>query len=163
MTPQRYWHSIGLLAVFLAGSAQANSGAVPQQFEAQIGGFFDGRTHVVLKGTRLEYTRYTATQQLIEHSQITPTAAQWRQFRQALQQAGVCSWQARYANNQVLDGTQWQLRWHDGHCEVNASGSNSYPDTQGRDNQKPEPTPAFTHYLHAIETLLGQQPNRLFR
>ncbi len=161
--PHRHRNVSGVLAALLFSAAQADSGALPQQFEARIGGFLSGHTQVTLKGTQLEYTRYKADRTLAERSSITPSQAQWRQFRQALQRAGVCTWQDRYVNEQVLDGTQWSLRWQDGYCQVNVVGSNSYPDAQGRDKRQPEYTPAFTRYLKAVEALLSHQTPRIFR
>jgi hypothetical protein len=86
---------------------------------------------------------------------VTPTAAQWREFRQTLDELNVWQWRAEYPSGGTADGTQWslELAW-DGHA-LKAHGDNSYPDPGGKPNGKPQPTKAFVRYLAAVKKLIG--------
>ncbi len=86
---------------------------------------------------------------------ITPTATQWREFRQALDDLQVWHWQSAYPGHDVADGTQWSLEIAYPDHALHAHGDNSYPDDTGKQNRDPEPTKAFKRFLTAVEKLLG--------
>jgi hypothetical protein len=142
-----------LLVTGALGSAGEPS-AIPKHFIARIGGFLGSSYSVELKDGTITYTSSSRGQTNARHA-ITPTGAQWREFRQALDELKVWQWRNDYPRGGVVDGTQWMLdiEYHD-HL-LKTRGDNNYPDADGKPTGKPEFTAAFNRYLAAIKKLLG--------
>ena len=143
-----------LLLVAAPKISAAEPSPVPKEFSAFIGGFNGPSYRLELHDGSLTYTTLRGGQTITKHT-IAPSAAQWREFCQALDGFKVWQWRAEYANGQIRDGTQWSLDIAYADHAIKSHGSNSYPDANGRPSGKPDFTTAFQGYLDAIEKLIG--------
>jgi hypothetical protein len=146
---------LSLLMLLAVGTFAAEPVPIPKTFTASIGGFFGGSYRVELHQGVLTYSEAGRGKPKPITTTITPTEAQWREFRQALDEVKVWDWKGDYFNHHVTDGTQWALEVAYADQAIKATGSNSYPDDGGKSNGKPEQTKAFGRYLKAVEKLLG--------
>jgi hypothetical protein len=112
---------------------------MPKTFSAYIGGFNGPSYLVELHDGVLTYTGGLRHERI--RSRITPTAAQWREFRQTLDALDVWRWRADYSNETIKDGTQWRLSLEYTDRAVKTGGSNAFPKQ-------------FDPYLAAVEKLL---------
>lgn len=145
-----------LLLLFAAPVIGADEQSeVPKRFTARIGGFLGSSYNVELHDGALLYTSSERGQRNQKHATLTPTAAQWREFRQTLDDLKVWRWRADYPRQGTVDGTQWMLEIAYTDRSLTAHGDNNYPDTSGKPNGRPEPTEAFNRYLAAIKKLIG--------
>lgn len=128
---------------------------IPKHFSASIGGFLGASYQLELHGDTLTYTASGGGQRDPLHATVTPTAAQWRDFREALDVLKVWQWRADYPTNGTMDGTQWALDIAYADHALKSHGDNSYPDSTGKPTGTPEPTKAFNLYLAAIRKLTG--------
>src|SRR5207253_919471 len=87
---------------------------------------------------------------------VTPTAAQWQEFRQTLDDLQVWRWRAKYPNTDTDDGTQWSLDVAFPGRAITTHGDNNYPGRAGKPNGQPESTAEFRRYLSAVEKLIGK-------
>ena len=118
----------------------AEPSSAPRNFSAYIGGF-EGPTYLVeLRDNALTYT--SGPRNKPNHTRITPTAAQWQEFRQTLDALDVWRWRSNYTNNTFKDGTQWRISLEYADRALKTEGSNDYPKH-------------FDRYLAAIQKLLG--------
>src|SRR4051812_47080032 len=143
----------GVVAAFLPGAEPPSPG--PQRFSAHIGGFLGGSYSVELHGDTLSFTSYSRGHSDPKHKTITPTAAQWREFRQTLDDLKVWQWRAEYPNHGTLDGTQWALDIAYADRALHTQGDNNYPDESGKPNGDSNSTKVFNRYLAALQRLLG--------
>ena len=128
---------------------------VPTRFIARIGGFLGASYSVELRDGAVLYTSSERGLRNQQHATLTPTVAQWREFRQALDELKVWQWRTDYPRQGTVDGTQWMLDIaYDDHS-LTARGDNNYPDATGKPNGKPDSTEAFNRYLAAIRKLIG--------
>lgn len=151
--------SVSYAALLLVTStpmvARAEPSPVPTRFAAYIGGFAAPSFRIELRhdGT-LAYTaldrRQTSTR-----ATIRPTTAQWREFRQTLDDLKAWEWHSRYRSEGVVDGTQWSLDIAYADRELKTDGDNGYPDANREPTGKPESTETFKHYLTAVRKLTG--------
>jgi hypothetical protein len=128
---------------------------VPTRFTARIGGFLGASYSVELHDGVLLYTSSERGQRNQKKEKVTPTAAEWRDFRQTLEDLKVWQWRADYPSQGVVDGTQWMLDIAYADRALTARGDNNYPEMTGKPNGSPEPTEAFNRYLAAIKKLIG--------
>ena len=128
---------------------------IPKQFSASIGGFMGGGYKLELRDGILTYTTFRGGYSNPRRTTVRPKAAQWRDFRQALDWLKVWRWRAEYPNKQAKDGTQWTFEIAYADRTIKSHGDNSYPDSTGKPNRKPEPTKAFEDYLDAVQKLIG--------
>lgn len=131
------------------------SSLVPARFSAQIGGFMGASYTVELHGDALIYSSFESGHRNGKHTKVTPTAAQWRDLRQTLDDLKIWQWRADYPSQGTVDGTQWSLEIAYADHALKTQGSNSYPDASGKPNGQPDPTIAFSRYLAAIKKLIG--------
>ena len=148
------------VTLFLLCAAHPMAGAddqspVPKRFTARIGGFLGASYSVELHDGALLYTSSERGQRNQKHATFTPTAAQWREFRQTLDDLKVWQWRADYPSQGVVDGTQWMLGIAYADRALTARGDNNYPDATGKPNGSPDSTEAFNRYLAAIKKLIG--------
>jgi hypothetical protein len=128
---------------------------VPTRFTARIGGFLGASYSVELHDGVLLYTSAERGQRNQKKEKVTPTAAEWRDLRQTLEDLKVWQWRADYPSHGVVDGTQWMLDIAYADRSLTAHGSNNYPGTAGAPNGRPDTTEAFNRYLAAIRKLIG--------
>jgi hypothetical protein len=151
----RFWvATLSLLAIGTMISG-ADLPPVPKHFSASIGGFMGSSYQLELDGDTLTYTTTGRGHRDSQRATITPTPAQWREFREALDALKVWQWRADYPTNGTVDGTQWALDIEYADHSLKTRGSNCYPDSTGKPNGKPESTKTFNLYLAAIKKLTG--------
>lgn len=151
----RFWYATLFLLTAVTMMSAADSPSIPKHFSAYIGGFMDESYQLELRDSTLTYTIFGGGHTNPKRATVTPTAAEWREFRQALDNLKVWQWRADYPTNGTIDGTQWSLYIsYAGHA-IKTHGDNSYPDSTGKPNGKPEFTKAFTRYLNAVKKLTG--------
>lgn len=85
---------------------------------------------------------------------VDPTPRAWRRFRAALDRLGVWDWRAEYYTP-ACDGSSWAIKIRYADREIESSGSNGYPGTEGADESE-----EFASFLTAVRDLLG---GRTFR
>jgi hypothetical protein len=145
-----------LFLVFAAPGMRADERSpVPTRFIARIGGFLGASYSVELHDGALLYTSSESGQRNRKQETLTPTAAQWREFRQTLDDLKVWQWRADYPNHGINDGTQWSLDIAFADRSLTAHGDNNYPDTTGKPNGSSDSTKTFNRYLAAIKKLIG--------
>jgi hypothetical protein len=146
-------------AFFLLATVTMISGAelppIPKHFSASIGGFMGSSYQLELNGDTLTYTASGRGNRDSQRATVTPTPAQWREFREALDALKIWQWRADYPTNGTVDGTQWALDIEYADHALKTHGNNCYPDSTGRPNGTPESTKAFNLYLAAIKKLTG--------
>lgn len=128
---------------------------LPARFTARIGGFLGASYGVELRDGALLYTSSESGRRNQKHATLTPTAAQWRDFRQTLDDLKVWQWRADYPRQGTVDGTQWMLDIAYADRSLTAHGDNNYPDAAGKPNGSPDSTEPFNRYLAAIKKLIG--------
>ena len=129
---------------------------MPKIFVARIGGFLGASYTVELREGILFYTAKKESKD-VETAKITPTPAQWKEFRNSLDQLKVWHWHTNYPNSGVYDGTQWSLEIEYQDHSLKTQGDNNYPNSAGKPNGKPESTKEFDEYLKAVKMLLGDK------
>jgi len=154
-TLQVFWYATLVLVSSAPMVAGDEPSLVPKRFSAQIGGFRAHSYSVELRDGTLNYTSFGPGRSNPQHTVITPTEAQWREFRQALDDLKVWQWRAEYHNTGTLDGTGWSLDVAYADRTINTSGYNAYPDATGEPYFQGSPTNAFKRYLAAIKKLIG--------
>ena len=126
------------------------------ELEFEIGGFHQGHERLVLGSNKISVIGdYQET--LVTHN---PSAEEWKEFFQSLEQLKVWDWKQRY-DSHILDGTQWSLLVRTTrylmtqspfatsddkpvpYSEINCWGSNSFP-------------PDFSKLITSINKLINQ-------
>ncbi len=130
---------------------------IPMRLTATIGGFLGNTYRVEMLNGVMTYTAFGPGRQNLKKTTVTPTALQWKEFREALDRLQVWKWQSHYLNPYVMDGTQWALDIAYADHALKSEGSNNYPDANGQPNGKPQPTQTFSDYLKAIQKLIGDR------
>ena len=151
----KFWYAMLLLLTAFSVISADEPSPVPTRFSAYIGGVMGTSYNVDLHDGVLTYTTFGGGRSNPRQIAITPTAAQWREFRQALDDLKVWQWRAEYPANGTVDGTQWSLDVAFADHALKIHGDNSYPDVTGKPNGRPEPTVAFRRYLAAVQKLIG--------
>ncbi len=126
------------------------------ELEFEIGGFHQGHERLILGSNKISVIGdYQET--LVTHN---PSAEEWKEFSQSLEQLKVWDWKQRY-DSHILDGTQWSLLVRTTrylmaqspfgtlddktvpYSEINCWGSNSFP-------------PDFSKLITSINKLINQ-------
>jgi len=126
------------------------------ELEFEIGGFHQGHERLILGSNKISVIGdYQET--LVTHN---PSAEEWKEFSQSLEQLKVWDWKQRY-DSHILDGTQWSLLVRTTrylmaqspfgtlddkpvpYSEINCWGSNAFP-------------PDFSKLITSINKLLNQ-------
>ncbi len=129
-----------LLFSAISSMFAAEQSVVPKTFSAYIGGN-NGPTYLIeLHDGTLTYT--SGPRGDPNHTKITPTAAQWREFRQTLDELDIWRWNPAYPNKPVEDGTQWQINLEYTDHALKAEGSNNF-------------LKQFDRYPAAVQKVLG--------
>src|SRR5438046_189341 len=91
-----------LIAVLSAATVStgltAEPPAGPKSFTASIGGFLGTSYHVEMRDGALTYTVSEPGGRNPRRETISPTAMQWREFQQALDDLNIWKWQSEYSN-----------------------------------------------------------------
>ena len=151
----RFWYATHFLLATVTMMSAAESSPIPKRFDAYVVGFMVASYRVELHDGVITYTTFGGGHTNPKHTTVTPTAAQWREFRQTLDDLKIWQWRGAYPTNGTVDGTQWSLDIAFAGHAIKTHGDNNYPDAAGKPNGKPEPTKAFNRYLDAIKKLTG--------
>src|SRR5438270_2018095 len=89
--------ALALFAVIATSGSAAELSPIPTRFSAHIGGFLNVSYGVELRDGTITYTKSSGGGSKQEHRTISPTAAQWREFRETLDELKVWQWQAEYS------------------------------------------------------------------
>jgi len=127
----------------------------PKTFSAHICGFMGESYQIELHGKAISYTTFGPGHSHTRQTTITPTEAQWHEFRQSLDELNIWQWRKDYPNQGTMDGTQWSLEIDYADHALTTKGDNSYPEAGGKPNGRPEPAKAFRQYLAAVQKLIG--------
>lgn len=144
-----------LLLTTIPVMSAAEPSPAPRQFSASIGGFLGPTYQLEWRDGTLTYTSFSPGQTKPKRAKVTPTAAQWREFRQALDDLKVWQWRAAYPSRGVQDGTQWALEITYADHAIKTRGDNNYPGANGKPNDDPNATKSFNRYLDAVTKLIG--------
>lgn len=120
--------------------------AVPTTFRISIGGFGGPNYEVRFVNGRLRYQANFSPTPVM----ISPTAEEWTQFWDRVEQCDLWHWAPRYDDPDILDGTQWELDIQLGRRRVTSFGSNAYPGGEGVGRSEP-----FQLFLRAVRKLIG--------
>jgi len=94
-----------------------------------IGGFSDGTERIIWRHDKLHHELFESN---IVLNSTTPSTKDWEQFWQTVDTLKVWSWKKEYNDEDVLDGTQWELRIKiQGKRGRKIFGSNAYPEPKG--------------------------------
>jgi len=140
---------LGLLLVAFCCSAFAQD--VPKVFVATIQPSLKPAHALQLDGQTLVYSIRVGPN--VETHKITPTPAQWAEFRRALDTQKVWRWQKNYSKANVPDATSWSLKIEYPDRSVVAAGVGAFPD---RSTDRALPKYAFNRYQLALQELIGQ-------
>jgi hypothetical protein len=84
---------------------------------------------------------------------LSPTVADWRRFWALSEAVNLWEWREYYMNDEILDGTQWELEVEFQGQKVVSGGSNAFP---GWEKGPFFPDGCeFGRFLHAVRTLTG--------
>lgn len=145
---------VAAIALSSSSLAAGETSAIPQRFNARVGGFMGYSYEVQLQDGRIQYSRFGGGHKS-KHVRMRPTIEQWRQFRRELDAIGVWRWRAQYSTPGVSDGTQWSLDITYPDRAVRTQGNNDYPGATPDPFGVPSANKTFTRYLKAIQRLLG--------
>ena len=127
------------------------------ELEFEIGGFHQGHEDLILASNKISVIQSEYQETLVTHN---PSAEEWKEFSQSLEQLKVWDWKQRY-DSHILDGTQWSLLVRTTrylmaqspfatsddkpvpYSEINCWGSNSFP-------------PDFSKLITSINKLINQ-------
>jgi hypothetical protein len=111
--------------------------AVPERLHVSIGGHFGPSYSVELENGSLTYSHSKPVQQFppkwdSKSETIRPDNGRWQAFRAALDVLEVWSWETRYHDPSVCDGTSWSAEIVYSDQSVVSGGSNCFPGQKGR-------------------------------
>ena len=90
-----------------------------------IGGFSQGNEKIIWQDNKL-YHFFDGS--FLDQDFITPSNKDWEQFWDVVDAINVWNWKKDYHNDDVLDGTQWELTIkRSGKRKRRIFGSNAYP------------------------------------
>jgi hypothetical protein len=131
--------------------------APPAAMQLSVGGFGSGQQEVTLRGDTVIVTRRPfVSPEDATLARVVPSRDAWRAFWRAADAAGVRRWPSTCRNDRIVDGGGYTLElWYPG-GRITSSGSNSYPQRDGRCNGDPGRTPEFSAFLAAVSQLIGR-------
>ena len=130
----------------LAGKANTQLRGVPTKFMASIGGFSGPSYRVELQSDGIiKYSEnddgFTTPDESVE---IALTEHDFRSFLDELNEIELWSWNRRYDNPRIADGTAWKFEIETFGQSVKCSGSNAFP-----------PQKQFDRMLVAVSNLIN--------
>ena len=131
---------------------------VPDVLEVRVSGYGFGTHDVTLRGDTLVVVRraFFGPGARVDSTRVVPDAAAWRRFWITAGEAGVARWPGACANDRIADGGGFSLRIVDGARRWQATGSNSYPQADGRCNDSPTSSSDYAAFLNAVSALIGR-------
>ena len=140
---------LGLLLLVLSCSAFAQG--VPKVFVATIQPSMKPAHALQLDGETIVYSIRVGPN--VETQKITPTPAQWAEFRRALDAQKVWRWQKNYTQANVPDAATWTLKIEYPDRSMVSAGAGAFPD---RSTDRSLPRYAFNRYQLALQDLIGR-------
>jgi hypothetical protein len=132
--------------------------APPDEFRLSLTQPSGASFNLEWKPPDLEYRVYDEHFDPTRMERSQPTAEQWTVFGQALERAGVWSWQPRYLNPGEAEGVQWQIAVRVGEKALHSYGDNAFPGAAGETVSSATPSPGFVEFLAAVRALTGGLP-----
>ena len=128
---------------------------IPTRLNIYIGGFDGPSYSLILTNNLLEYMAWGGGPPLDDTPKqlISPTDAQWTDFRHELDQVGIWSWSTNYVDEGVLDGSQWHVDIAYPDLSITSEGSNAYPGSLTMERGS-----TFNRLLEAIQRLINGKP-----
>lgn len=119
----------------------------PPRVSAAIGGYMGESYEIEGDNSSVLYRRFERGYQLSEERQVVLARHAWSQFLHELEAFGVWSWEARYEDPGVVDGTSWSLSLIGRGKRIVSNGTNAYP-------------AGFDGFCEAVSRLVGDLPFR---
>ena len=118
-----------------------------EKLEFEIGGFHQGHERIMLKENQIFYINDRFICNLEPTKIITDNEV--GEFLKTCDEIKLWSWKKEYFDQEVMDGTQWELKIKKARKlrGRNISGSNSYP----------QPIDNFNKFIIAINKLAGSE------
>ena len=103
-----------------------------ETLDFQIGGFGDQTDRIIYRDNKVNHELFESNFILKSNE---PTAKEWEQFFDVMDNLKVWSWKKDYTDEGMLDGTQWELIIKiKGKRGRKIYGSNAYPEPKGTFN-----------------------------
>ena len=100
-----------------------------------IGGFSGGYERIIWQNDKLYHHCDGNFVEGLEEDFTIPSTKDWDEFWDTVDKLKVWSWKKDYNNDDVLDGTQWELTIkREGRRKRRIFGSNAYPEPKGTFN-----------------------------
>ena len=94
-----------------------------------IGGFSEDYEKIIWKNNKLYHF---FDRSFLEEDFTIPSEKDWEDFWKTVDKLKVWSWDKEYNNDDILDGTQWELEIkREGRRKRRIFGSNAYPKPKG--------------------------------
>ena len=115
------------------------------KLEFEIGGFHQGYEGILLRDNQI-FFKHDEFNNFLEPVKVV-TDNEINEFLKTCDEINLWSWKKDYFNQEIMDGTQWELKIKKGGKlrGRNFSGSNSYP----------QPIDKFNKFIIAINKLAG--------
>ena len=97
------------------------------ELDASIGGFTGDSFRVLLDGETLLHEHLGYGYQPQARRTLQPSADEWEEFWAAVDEVGVWTWERRYADDSVMDGTHWSIVLAEGSRQTESAGTNAAP------------------------------------
>lgn len=146
------WFLVSSVRVMSAGEPSP----IPKHFIARLGYSTGRQCYVELQDGILNYEFSYRGLSYRNPETITPTEAQWREFRKALDDLNVWQWRPAYEKEEMSRGCYWSVDIAYSDRALKVRGRDSYPDAVGKPEGDPEYTEAFNRFLKAINKLVGR-------
>jgi hypothetical protein len=154
---------------------------LPKRLRIGIGGYFGPCYGVTLEKGHLIYTysargpsggepkpewplepelrRLLGLKPLPQPEEIQVSAKQWRAFRRTLDRLDIWSWQRKYSDPFVCDGTRWSAEIVYSDRSLVSSGDNCFPGRDGRalSITVHERDNTFENFCRAVGRLIGRE------
>ena len=112
-----------------------------ETLDFQIGGFGSQTDRIIYRDNKVNHELFESDYIL---KSTEPTAKEWEQFFDVMDNLKVWSWKKDYNDEGMLDGTQWELIIKiKGKRGRKIYGSNAYPEPKG----------TFTSFIRALNKL----------
>jgi hypothetical protein len=142
---------------------------LPERLSIGIGGHFGPSFNVEWDGQSMTYTQTkrrkkepwefgSSEEWEAQSEQIQPSDERWHAFRAALDRLSVWSWQQRYTDPEVCDGTGWSIEISYADKAIVSGGSNCFPNRSGAPISitKAKKGDTFDRFCGAVSALLDR-------
>ncbi len=130
---------------FKYGLSNGKGGAedIKTSIYLRIGGF--GPSYkVIIQGNTVKYEYADFSKKSPEEETFTVSGQDIQNFIDKLNSIGIKKWKNSYINNEIIDGTSWDISIKHKDLDKGVSGRNNYPKN-------------FNDYLEAVRTLIGHR------